>query len=148
MVPCDQELFVFIFKKLNHQLSLIFCEGKVLQGFKIYLEGFMSQSKVYVWLVQKQLFYKAFSSTDYQILLNRLLNSSSLGGSRQNVSSKLSDFGCLVPANEISEKETHIGGALHNWYSFLPTQYCFHVRKTSLKNRVNLSGKKNFLDMQ
>ena len=58
------------------------------------------------------------------------------------------DIGCLVSTNEISEKEAAIGGALRNRYSFLPAQYFFNVRKTSPKNRVNLSGKKNFLDTQ
>ena len=36
----------FDLKKMNNQFSLMFCEGKVLQGFKISLKGFMSQSKV------------------------------------------------------------------------------------------------------
>ena len=36
MVPCDDELFDLIFKKLN-LLSLMFCEGKVLRGFKFYI---------------------------------------------------------------------------------------------------------------
>ena len=34
MVPCNHELFIFIFNKLNDQLSLMFCEGKMLRGFK------------------------------------------------------------------------------------------------------------------
>ena len=34
MVPCDHELFVLIFKKLNDQLRLMFCEGKVLRGLR------------------------------------------------------------------------------------------------------------------
>ena len=46
MVPCDHELFVLILKKLNDQLSLMFCKGNVLQGFMICLKGFMFQSKV------------------------------------------------------------------------------------------------------
>ena len=37
MVACDRELFDLLFKKLNDQLSLMFCEGKVLWGFKICL---------------------------------------------------------------------------------------------------------------
>ena len=58
------------------------------------------------------------------------------------------DFGRFVHTNEISEKEAAIAGPLHKRYSCLPAQYYFDVQKTRPKKRVNLSGKKNFLDMQ
>ena len=35
MVSCDHELFIFIFNKLNDQLSLMFCEGKMLRDLSI-----------------------------------------------------------------------------------------------------------------
>ena len=36
----------FDLKKMSNQFSLMFCEGKVLQGFKICLKGIIFQSKV------------------------------------------------------------------------------------------------------
>ena len=61
---------------------------------------------------------------------------------------QINGLGCPVPTNEISEKEAALGGALNKMYSFLPAQYYFVVRKTCPKSRFNLSGKKNFLNMQ
>ena len=125
--------------KPTPQLARFFCKIKVLVSGKISLKNeiiFLENLSLAFFIISFS--YKCTSS----------LTSSLLGGSRQNVSTRLAEFRCLVFANEISEKEAATGGALHKTYSFWPAQYYFDVGKTSPKNHSNLSRIKNFLNKQ